>query len=105
MTVPDDDPDKIPTQAELDAMDLAELASTSAESNVAYPPRDEVPGPPPSALSRDAWVLWWIAAAAGIASAVYLLANMGGVIDGLKQRFHGELEQAIADTVAKGWRH
>jgi uncharacterized membrane protein YhaH (DUF805 family) len=86
MTYPDDESDRTPTQAELDAMDLAALTRSSTESHVGYPARQTAEGPPPAALVRDAWVFWWIAAAAGIASAVYLLLNIGSISDSLQQR-------------------
>lgn len=67
-------------------MDLAALTRSSTESHVGYPARQEALGPPPPALARDAWVFWWIAAAAGVASAVYLLLNIGSLSDSLQQR-------------------
>ncbi|GAA3045291.1 hypothetical protein GCM10010528_25720 [Gordonia defluvii] len=102
MTVPhDDDRDPIPSQAELDEMDMAELTRTSAESHVAYPTRDEPAGPPPAALVRDAWVCWWIAAAAGLASAVFLLINLGSISGSLQERLRTDMERAIAEAAAK----
>ncbi len=94
MTVPDDDPDRIPTQAELDAMDLEELTRTSADTSVDYPTRGDVSGPAPAALVRDAWVCWWIGAAAGLAAAGYLVANMGPIIDSLQQRLVDDIARA-----------
>ena len=54
MTYPDDESDRTPTQAELDAMDLAALTRSSTESHVGYPARQTAEGPPPAALVRDA---------------------------------------------------
>lgn len=101
MTVPNDDPDRIPSQAELDAMDLAELTRSSAEADVRYPQREEDPGPVPAALARDAWVLWWFGAAAGIASAVYLLLNLGAISDALQDRLRTDMEKAIAEAASR----
>jgi len=101
MTVPDDDPDRIPTQAELDAMDLAEMTRSSGESDIRYPLPDDEPGAAPAALARDAWVCWWISAAAGIASAVYLLLNIGSLSDALQGRLRADMEQAIAEAASR----
>ncbi|MFT4199778.1 hypothetical protein [Gordonia sp. (in: high G+C Gram-positive bacteria)] len=102
MNVPDDDPDALPSQAELDALDMAELTRTSGESDMGYPTPDEPAGPPPPALARDAWVLWWIGAAAGIASAVYLLVNIGSICDGLQQRLLADIKKAIDEAQHAG---
>ncbi|MXP23775.1 hypothetical protein GIY30_20770 [Gordonia sp. HNM0687] len=87
MTDPDD-PDRIPTQAELDAEDLAEIAHTSRDRDHAnlYPPRPGDPGPPPAALSLHARVAWWGAAIAGLVSAVYGFINLGLITDLLRAR-------------------
>ncbi|MFT3898852.1 MAG: hypothetical protein QM728_01215 [Gordonia sp. (in: high G+C Gram-positive bacteria)] len=98
MSAPDDDPDAIPSQAELDELDLEELASTSAESDLAYPIRDQPIGPPPPALARDTWAFWWISAAAGIASAVYLLVNVVSVSDSLQRRLMDDIKKAIDEA-------
>ncbi|GAB09181.1 hypothetical protein GOARA_031_00060 [Gordonia araii NBRC 100433] len=98
MTVPDD-PDRIPSQAELDAMDLAELTHSSAESNVHYPKPVDDPGPPPPALARDAWVCWWIGAAAGLASALYMLVNVMSISDALQSRLMEGMQQTIDDAI------
>ncbi|AUH67716.1 MULTISPECIES: hypothetical protein [Gordonia] len=74
----DADRDRIPTQAELDAEDLAEIARRSKDSDLSgrYPARPVDPGPPPVALVRDARVVWAIAAVACLAWVVYGFANL-----------------------------
>ena len=76
-----DDPDRMPSQAELDAEDLAELQRTSADRDRAnlYPARPEDPGPPPAALVLYARVAWWGAAVAGLVCIVYGMINLGAI--------------------------
>ncbi|WAC57389.1 hypothetical protein [Gordonia sp. SL306] len=87
MTQPDD-PDRIPSQAELDAEDLAEIERSSKDRDQAnlYPPRTDDPGPAPAALSLHARVAFWGAAAAGLVSVVYGFVNLGLISDALRQR-------------------
>ncbi|NDZ92647.1 hypothetical protein G3I13_20820 [Streptomyces sp. SID6673] len=87
MTQPDD-PDRIPSQAELDAEDLAEIARSSKDRDQAnlYPPRTGDPGPAPVALTLHARVAFWGAAAAGLLSVVYGFVNLGLISDALRQR-------------------
>lgn len=77
---PSDDADRprIPTQAELDAEDMAEIARRSKDSdhNNRYPARPVDPGAPPTALVRDARIAWYIAAAACLAWMIYGLVNL-----------------------------
>ncbi len=84
----DRDPDRVPTQAELDAEDLAELARTSQDSDRArlYPARAVDPGPPPLALIRDARIAWYGAAVAALISVIYGFLNLGMITDLLRQR-------------------
>lgn len=86
----DSDPDqpRIPTQAELDAEDMAEIARRSkvGDRQNRYPWRPEDPGEPPVALVRDARVLWWIAAVACLAWAAYGLINLGWLEEMMTER-------------------
>ena len=90
-----DDWERIPTQAELDAQDLAELQRTSADRDHAnlYPKRPEDPGPPPRALVVDARVAWWGAAVCGLIVVVYGAANIS-LISGLLR------DRLLSDTAA-----
>lgn len=98
MTTPGspDDPslDRLPTQAELDAEDLAEIAKASEKRNLSnrYPTRPDEPGPAPIALTRDARVLWWIAAAFGLAWVIYGLANLSWLEDLMAVRLRPGLQ-------------
>ena len=94
------DADRIPTQAELDAQDLAELARTSKDSDHArlYPPRIDDPGPPPSALIRDARIAWFGAAAAGAVSVIYGFLNLGMITDLLARRLAEGVAQDPKDA-------
>ncbi|GAB32984.1 hypothetical protein GOOTI_035_00330 [Gordonia otitidis NBRC 100426] len=85
MTMTDpDDPDRVPTQAELDAEDLAAIERRSKDKDEAmlYPSRPVDPGPPPRALTVHARVAFWGAAVAAMVSFVYGLVNIG-TIEGL----------------------
>ncbi|AZG47389.1 hypothetical protein [Gordonia insulae] len=95
MTDPDD-PDRIPTQAELDAEDLAAIARSSQDREHAtlYPPRPGDPTPPPAALAVHARVAWWGAAVAGLVSVVYGFVNLGMITDLLRARL---LEGVVND--------
>jgi hypothetical protein len=88
MTEPADDADRIPTQAELDAEDLAAIARRSKDRDEAnlYPERFDDPGPPPAALVLHARVAWWGAALAGLVSAVYGFVSMSTITDLLRAR-------------------
>lgn len=85
---PDRDPERIPTQAELDAEDLAEMARSSRdrEQSALYPSRPGDPGPPPAALALHARVAWWGAAVVGLVLAVYGFLNLGAITDDLRER-------------------
>lgn len=77
-----------PTQAELDAEDLAELRRTSTDRDRAelYPrPRSE-PGAPPAALVTHARVVWWAAAIACLVCVVYGFAHLGQIEELLRAR-------------------
>lgn len=91
-----DDSDRIPTQAELDAEDLAELARTSKDRELTerYPSRAVDPGPPPPALTRSAPAAWWIGAATAAVCIVYAFATLGSIIDRLTERLGADMEQA-----------
>ncbi len=82
------DPERVPTQAELDAEDLAEIARTSKdrEHSNRYPTRPGDPGPAPTVLTRDARVLWWVAAAACAAWVLYGLINLSWLEGLMAQR-------------------
>lgn len=88
MTEPADDPDRLPTQAELDAEDLAAIERSSRDVDAAgrYPPREDDPGPPPAALARHARVAWWGAAVAGLICVGYGFTHLGTITDLLRQR-------------------
>ncbi|NLG46482.1 hypothetical protein [Gordonia sp. (in: high G+C Gram-positive bacteria)] len=85
---PDPDRPRIPTQAELDAEDMAEIARLSKDKDRQnrYPSRRADPGPPPAPLVRDARVLWWIAATACLAWVMYGLINLGWLEDLMAER-------------------
>ena len=88
-TSPDpDQPERTPTQAELDAQDMAEIARTSKDRDVSalYPRREEDPGPPPVALVLHARVAWWGAAIMGLINVAYGFLNLGLIHDQLRQR-------------------
>ena len=69
--------------AELDAMDMAEIAAgrTSADKHL----RDEDPGPPPASL-RYAMITWYMSAIAALFSVVYGFASLGTIGDALRAR-------------------
>ena len=94
MTFPDRDPDRMPTQAELDAEDLAEIArqSKDADQRDRYPTRPVDPGPPPAALARDARVAWLLSSAAGLVWVVYGLVNLSATTSRLADRLQPGLE-------------
>ncbi|MGO3326871.1 hypothetical protein [Gordonia sp. (in: high G+C Gram-positive bacteria)] len=94
MTFPDGDPDRIPTQAELDAEDLAEIARRSKDTaeRDRYPTRPVDPGPPPLALTRDARVAWLLSAVAGLIWVVYGFANLSVTTSRLANRLRPGLE-------------
>ncbi|MEP9416188.1 hypothetical protein ABLE92_17905 [Gordonia sp. VNQ95] len=84
-----DDADRTPTQAELDAEDLAELRKrNSADRDRAnlYPKRPGAPGPAPAALVLHARVAWWAAAVCGLICIVYGAVNLGATRDALRHR-------------------
>lgn len=89
------DPDHIPTQAELDAEDLAQLAHSSRDKDEAnlYPGRPADPGPAPAALAVHARVAFWGAAAAGVVCLIYGFLNLGTIGDQLRDRM---LTDAVA---------
>ncbi|GAA1482524.1 hypothetical protein GCM10009624_29640 [Gordonia sinesedis] len=91
-----DDPDRVPSQAELDAQDLAEMELRSADRDRAdlYPKRVEDPGPPPRALVVDARVAMWGAAACALIVVAYGIANLPQISDLLRARL---LEGAQVD--------
>lgn len=77
-----------PSLAELDAIDMAEMARKSRDHDL-DPAGD--PGPPPNAL-RQALGLWWVAALAALISVVYGFVRLSAVTDALRNR----LEQGVA---------
>ncbi|WP_026919751.1 hypothetical protein [Gordonia shandongensis] len=83
MTIPGEsgEPDRIPTQAELDAEDMAEIArrSKDADHRNRYPSRPVDPGPAPAALTRHAPVLWAVAAVACLTWMIYGFVELGTV--------------------------
>jgi hypothetical protein len=87
----DDTPERVPSMAELDAMDMAEIAAgrTSADKHL----RDEDPGPPPASL-RYAVTTWYAAAICGVICVVYGFASLGTIGDALQARLK---EGAVRD--------
>lgn len=83
-----DDPDRVPTQAELDAEDLAALERSSRDRDMAalYPPRLPEPGPVPAALALHARVAFWGAAACGLVSVIYGFLALGTITESLRGR-------------------
>ena len=95
--------DAVPTQAELDAQDLAELARTSKDADFhdRYPRRPADPGPAPRPLSRAAG-LWWLGAVAVIGYVVYGLIDRNTIRDGLAARLEpGMVEIDDADAAGR----
>lgn len=90
------DPDRVPTQAELDAEDLAALERSSRDRDLAalYPARPGDPGPPPDALAVHARLAWWGAAVIGLVLTIYGFFNLGTITDDLRGRL---LEGVVAD--------
>lgn len=80
------DPD-IPSQAELDAEDMAELAKrSSADRDQDGPVRRGDPGPAPIPLVKHAVGCFWAAAVAGAICMVYGFLNLGTIKDLLYTR-------------------
>lgn len=81
-------PDRIPTQAELDAEDLRALEHSSRDRDHAnlYPPRPVDPGAPPRALTHHAFAAWAGSAVAGLACMGYGFLNLGTIQDLLRER-------------------
>ncbi|AVL99373.1 hypothetical protein C6V83_02795 [Gordonia iterans] len=107
-----DDSEHIPTQAELDAEDLAELERSSRDADLAarYPRRPEDPGPPPTALTRDALICWYVAALAALACIVYGFATLGAAVDRLADRLEPQMAEVhqidgtrTAESMAAFW--
>lgn len=94
---PSDEPERVPTQSELDAQDLAELEHRSADRDQAnlFPTRPVDPGPPPRALLVDARVTFWGACACAVAIISYGIANLSTISYLLRQRL---LEGSTAAT-------
>lgn len=91
-----DDSDGIPTQAELDAEDLAELqkrSSADRDRTDLYPRRPGAPGPAPAALTLHARVAWWGAALCGLICIGYGVMALGTIENALRDRM-------VADAVA-----
>ncbi|NDK89586.1 hypothetical protein GYA93_08350 [Gordonia desulfuricans] len=89
------DPEHIPTQAELDAEDFAQLQRRSRDKDEAnlYPGRPADPGPAPTALAVHARVAWWGSAIAGLVVWVYGIVDRSAIGDMLRSRM---LTDAVA---------
>lgn len=74
----------MPTLAELDALDMAEIAAGRKSKDKDHANFDE-PVPPPASL-HHALLLWWGAVAAALVSVVYGFANLGTIGDLLNER-------------------
>ncbi|MFZ2510831.1 MAG: hypothetical protein WAW85_07055 [Gordonia sp. (in: high G+C Gram-positive bacteria)] len=107
-----DDSESIPTQAELDAEDLAELARTSADRALTdrYPRREQDPGPAPVALTRDALYVWYVSAGTALVCIGYGLVTLGGATRRLADRLATQMSDAqqidphaTADSMAAFW--
>lgn len=90
-----DDEERLPTQAELDAQDLAEIARNSRDGDLAarYPSRPADAGPPPVALTRDAVWAWYLAALAALACIAYGFATLGSTAARLTDRLEPQMAQ------------
>ncbi|MGW0037448.1 hypothetical protein [Gordonia sp. NPDC003376] len=82
------DPERIPTQAELDAEDLAQLRRRSRDADEAnlYPGRPTDPGPAPVALVVHARIAWWGSTIAGLMVWVYGIVDRSTIGDLLRSR-------------------
>lgn len=107
-----DDSDRIPTQAELDAEDLAEIARSSQDRALTerYPQRQAEPGPAPTAITRDALYVWYLSAASALACIVYGFVTLGGITSRLADRLESQMgevaridPEATADSIAGFW--
>ena len=107
-----DDAESIPTQAELDAEDLAEIARTSTGRALTdrYPRRERDPGPAPVALTRDAFYVWCASAGTAVVCIGYGLATLGAATDRLAERLATQMSdvqridpQATAESIAGFW--
>ncbi|HMS77711.1 hypothetical protein [Gordonia sp. (in: high G+C Gram-positive bacteria)] len=79
----------IPSQAELDAEDMAELAKRSSHDRDRaglYPVRNTNPGPVPVPLAKHAVACFWAAASAGAICLIYGFLNLGTIQDLLYAR-------------------
>ena len=91
-----DDPDRLPTQAELDAQDLAQMARTSRDKDQAnlYPAPPSDPGPPPRVLTVGARVSFWGAATAGVVCLIYGIVWFNSISDALHHRMSSDAAAA-----------
>lgn len=91
-----DKADRIPTQAELDAEDLAEIARTSQDAELAarYPRREADPGPAPRALTHYAVFCWYVSAAAALTCIVYGFVRLGAEMQWLRDRLEPQMVDA-----------
>ncbi|GAC47669.1 hypothetical protein [Gordonia aichiensis] len=89
----DEEPDHVPSQAELDAEDMAAIARRSKDKDeaVLYPSRPVDPGPPPRVLTVPARVAFWGAAVAGLIAFVYGFVNVGTIRGLLRDRLRDGL--------------
>lgn len=96
MTFPGDSNDapRRPTQAELDAEDLAEIAKDTERADLTgrYPRRETDPGPPPAVLTRGVVGAWWAAAAVWLICFGYGFATLGDITDRLRARLAPQME-------------
>ena len=95
--------DRIPTQAELDAEDLAEIARKSNDSDHRdrYPARPPEAGPAPAALVRDARVLWIASGIACVVWILYGLIEFGRIRSLMEERLMPGLAPDLADAREK----
>lgn len=107
-----DDGEPIPTQAELDAQDMAELAADRDRSDLTshYPRPKADPGPPPWTLTTGAVYAWYLAAASALVCIVYGFATLGSEMDRLEARLKPQMADvttidadATASSMASFW--
>ncbi|MFC0313388.1 hypothetical protein ACFQNE_13225 [Gordonia phosphorivorans] len=106
------DGEPLPTQAELDAQDMAELAANrgTADLTSLYPRRQSDPGPAPWALARGARYAWYLAAVSAAVCIGYGFATLGSTVERLRARLEPQMAEvttidagASASSMASFW--
>ncbi|MFT4088735.1 MAG: hypothetical protein QM658_16595 [Gordonia sp. (in: high G+C Gram-positive bacteria)] len=101
-----DEPPRLPTQAELDAEDLAEIARNVERTDIIgrYPRPEDDPGPAPAMLTRGAFGFWAIGAVLWAACFAYGMGTLGSIVDKLRARLQPQME-GIDDVDAAAQSH